>query len=78
VKQSVEVMDKLDATAILKKLETANMEDMIWALRFIADKLNEKEKTKSNMLISRCFKEVVARMSDSTLNSRGGYHGKKV
>ena len=27
---------------------------------------------------SKCFKEVVARMPDSTLNSKGGYHGKKV
>jgi hypothetical protein len=47
------------------------MEDMIWALRFIADELNEKEKDEIEQVISKCFKEVVARMQDSTLNSKG-------
>ena len=47
------------------------MEDMIWALRFIADELNEKEKDEIEHVISKCFKEVAARMPDSTLNSKG-------
>lgn len=48
-----------------------NMEDMIWALRFIADELTEKEKDEIRHVISKCFKAVVARMPDSTLNSKG-------
>lgn len=51
---------------------------MIYALRFIADELNEKEKDEIRHVISKCFKEVAARMSDSTLNSKGDYHGKKI
>ena len=62
-----------------------SMEDMVWALRsiadelrsiadelrFLANELNEKEKDEIEHVISKYFKEVATRMPDSTLNSKG-------